>query len=164
MAADLMQENVPLVYPDQDLDSIMRLFGGRDLEELPVVESEAKRRFLGTISRGDLLEAYNQEIRRRDMVSGLVSDLADAQNEPIYLGRGHWLREISVPGSFEHRSLKELDIRRNHGVQVVLLRRPAGVHHDEWMDLVPGPDTVLELGDQMVLIGEKAALDRLQGV
>jgi CIC family chloride channel protein len=164
VAADLLREDIPVAYPEQDLDSIMRLFGGREWEELPVIESEGTRRFLGTISRGDLLEAYNQEIHRRDMVSGLASDLTDSKREAIYLGRNHWMREISVPGGFQNRTLKELDIRRNHSVQIVLVRRAAGVHQEEWMDLVPGPDTKLVLGDQIVVIGDKLALDRLQGV
>jgi len=162
LAADLVREDVPVLLPDQNLDSVMRLFGGRKQEELPVVDGPDLH-FLGSISRGHLLEAYNRELRKRDMVSGLAADLAGSEHEAIYLGSGHWMREISAPGSFEGKSLKDLDLRRRYNVQVVLVRRPSTGREDGWIDLVPGPDTEIQLGDQMVTIGTQASLDRLLG-
>lgn len=126
VAAELARDDVPVVTPDQDLDVVMRIFGGKNREELPVVEDLTNRRFLGTVSRGQLLEAYNRELRKRDMVAELVGGLAGSQRDAVSLGQGHWMKELSAPGTFCEHSLAQLDVRERHGVQIVLVRRPAG--------------------------------------
>jgi CIC family chloride channel protein len=164
VAADLARDDVPLVTPDQNLDVIMRIFGGKNREELPVVESISSRRFLGTISRGQLLEAYNRELRKRDMVADIVGGLASAERDAVSLGQGHWMKELSAPGTFQGRTLVELDVRGRHGIQIVLVRRPAGAREEDWVELVPGPQTRLELGDQIVAVGPKDALVKLESL
>jgi CIC family chloride channel protein len=162
VAADLAREDVPVVTPDQDLDMVMRIFGGKNREELPVVSSVSGRRFVGVVTRGDLLEAYNREIRKRDMVSEVVGGLASARRDAVSLGQGHWMKEISAPGTFVGHDLGELQVRERHGVQIVLVRRPANDRDGEHVDLVPGPRTRLKLGDQIVAVGPQEALDKLE--
>jgi hypothetical protein len=162
VAADLARDDVPVVTPDQDLDLVMRIFGGKNREELPVVSDVSGRRFLGTVSRGHLLEAYNRELRRRDMVSEIVGGLASAQHDAISLGQDHWMKELSAPGTFCGHDLGELHVRERYGVQVVLVRRPANGRDGERVDLVPGPKTRLELGDQIVAVGPVEALEKLE--
>jgi CIC family chloride channel protein len=164
VAADLARDDVPVVTPDQDLDVVMRIFGGKNREELPVVTDVSERRFLGTITRGHLLEAYNRELRKRDMVSEIVGGLASAQHDAVSLGEGHWMKELSAPGTFCGHALGELDVRERHGVQIVLVRRPASGRGGEQVDLVPGPRTRLELGDQIVAVGPAEALEKLESL
>jgi CIC family chloride channel protein len=155
VAADLARDDVPVVTPDQDLDVVMRIFGGKNREELPVVTDVSERRFLGTITRGHLLEAYNRELRKRDMVSEIVGGLASAQHDAVSLGEGHWMKELSAPGTFCGHALGELDVRERHGVQIVLVRRPASGRGGEQVDLVPG---------QIVAVGPAEALEKLESL
>lgn len=164
IAADLARDDVPVVTPDQDLDIVMRIFGGKNREELPVVDSLESRRLLGTITRGHLLEAYNRELRKRDMVSELVGGLASTGHDAIALGQDHWMKELSAPGTFLDHSLGEIDVRGRYGVQILLVRRPASARSDEWVELVPGPDTRLKLGDQIVAVGSRDALVRMESM
>jgi CIC family chloride channel protein len=164
VAADLARDDVPVVTPEQDLDLVMRIFGGKNREELPVVSTVSGRRFLGTVSRGQLLEAYNRELRKRDMVSEVVGGLAGTRSDAVSLGEGHWMKEISAPGTFCGHDLGELKVRERHGVQIVLVRRPARGRDGEHVDLVPGPHTRLELGDQIVAVGPVEALDQLEAL
>jgi Trk K+ transport system NAD-binding subunit len=53
-----------------------------------------------------------------------------------------------------------LDLRQSLGVQVVLVRRRQGAS-EEQVELVPQPDTRLQLGDAIVVMGPKQALRQL---
>jgi CIC family chloride channel protein len=164
VAADLARDDVPVVTPDQDLDVVMRIFGGKNREELPVVSTVSRQRFLGTVTRGHLLEAYNRELRKRDMVSEVVGGLAGTRNDAVSLGQGHFMKEVSAPGTFCGHALGELQVREKHGVQIVLVRRPGRGREGEHVDLVPGPHTRLELGDQIVAVGPVEALEKLEAL
>jgi trk system potassium uptake protein TrkA len=100
---------------------------------------------------------------KRDMVASLATGMATTGSDQIALGDGHWMREMSVPGSFVGRSLRELDVRGRWGVQIVLVRRPAQGRDSEAIELVPGPQARLRLADQIVFVGPQDALDRLEG-
>jgi CIC family chloride channel protein len=164
VAADLARDDIPVVTPEQDLDVVMRIFGGKNREELPVVGTVSGRRFLGTVTRGHLLEAYNRELRKRDMVSEIVGGLASTRNDAVSLGQGHWMKELSAPGTFCGHALGELHVREKFGVQIVLVRRPARGREGEHVDLVPGPQTRLQLGDQIVAVGPVEALEKLESL
>jgi chloride channel protein, CIC family len=161
IADDLARKDIPVITPDINLDDVMRIFGGKNREELPVVQDTVTMTWAGTVSRGHLLEAYNRELMKRDMVSELASDLSTSRNNEVFLGDKHWMREISVPGTFAQKTLGELDVRNRFGVQVVLVRRPSPHKDRETIELVPGPQTRLELGDEIVVVGNHEALARL---
>lgn len=163
VADDLARGDVPVVTPDDDLDRVMRIFGGKNREELPVVDGVASRKLLGTVSRGHLLEAYHRELRKRDMVAELAGGLASSAADAVFLGEDHWMKQVDVPGTFVDRTLRELDLRRRFGVQVVMLRRRRdGSPSDARIELVPGPDTRFQLGDLIVAVGPREALARLE--
>ncbi len=162
IAADLARADVPVVTPEDDLDRVMRIFGGKNREELPVVTDLESRRFLGTVTRAHLLEAYHRELMKRDMVAELAGGLSSSEADAIHLGEDHWMKQVDVPGSFVGRSLRELDVRRTLGVQIVMLRRRRdGSLTDQWVEMVPGPDTELQLGDMVVAVGPRDAVQRL---
>ncbi len=160
-ASDLLRQDVPTVTPDQDLDAVMRIFGGKNREELPVIDSHENRRFVGTITRDHLLEAYKRELHRRDMVMSLAGDLSGSTQDEISLGGDHWMAELPVPSGFRDRTLRELDLRQTLGVQVVLVRRRQGTT-EEPLEMVPQPDTRLQLGDAIVVMGPRQALRQLR--
>jgi trk system potassium uptake protein TrkA len=91
----------------------------------------------------------------------MANDLSSSKQREVFLGDGHWMREVSIPGRFADRTLGELDVRNRYGVQVVLVRRPSPHHDREVMEMVPGPDTKLELGDEIVVVGSHESLARL---
>ena len=160
VASDLLRCDVPSVTPEQDLDTVMRIFGGKNREELPVVDSPETRRLVGTITRGHLLEAYSRELQRRDMVLSLAGDISGSAQDEILLGDDHSMAEIALPSRFRDKTLRELDLRQSLGVQVVLVRRRQGAS-EEQVELVPQPDTRLQLGDAIVVMGPKQALRQL---
>jgi CIC family chloride channel protein len=53
------------VTPEDDLDSVFKKFGQKNIEEIPVVSPEEPSRVIAMIRRKDVIEAYNKEILRR---------------------------------------------------------------------------------------------------
>lgn len=155
VAGELADPRVPTVRPDQDLNAVMRLFDGRNREELPVVEGG---RLLGVVSRRHLVEAYNRELMKRDLLSGFSAGVAATEAGEVSLGEGYRMTEIEAPGEFVGRSIRELDVRSRFDVHVLLLRRRSGGRETE---LVPGPDTAVELNDRLVVMGRPDGIRRV---
>ncbi|WP_461571204.1 CBS domain-containing protein [Thermincola ferriacetica] len=59
--------------PNDTLDIIMKAFGEMNVDELPVVNNRLERKLIGIIHKKDVIDAYNKEILKRDMVSSVSS-------------------------------------------------------------------------------------------
>jgi CIC family chloride channel protein len=64
VAQDLLATSYAVVTPEEDLASALRKFRTSRLEELPVVEREGSRRFVGILSRRDVIAAYHDKLYR----------------------------------------------------------------------------------------------------
>ena len=53
------------VTPEDNLLTAIEKFGIKDIEEIPVVSTDKPNIVKGMISRRDILEAYNNEIKKR---------------------------------------------------------------------------------------------------
>ena len=82
-------------------------------------------KLVGVISRRHLLDAYQAELMKRDVVSELGGSLAGAATEEIHLGKDFRMCEIEAPGEFVDRSIRDLDVRASWGAEILLLRRPS---------------------------------------
>ena len=161
VARDLAREDVPTVSPDQNLDLVSRIFVGKDLEELPVVDP-ANHRLLGFVASHHLLEAYNREIMRRDAVRSISGSLEDTASYEVMLGDGYSMAQIEAPIQFVGHSLKDLDLRARDGIAVLLVRRRSSEDGKPHTEVMPGPDTRIEEGDSLVVVGMAEALVRLR--
>jgi CIC family chloride channel protein len=161
VASDLMEPHAGALTEDDDLDVALRMFGGGVAEELAVVAAEDPRRLVGSVHKRDLLQAYNQEVLRRDLAGHVSSTvLVAARGQPVDLGAGYWLQEIQPPASFFGRSIGELDVARVWGVQIVLLRERAPAPGRPAIR-VPTADDVIREGDRLVVAGRRAAVEAL---
>jgi len=85
--------------------------------------------------------------------------------EQIELSDDSTLVQAPAPPSFVGKTLKDLDVRRKHQVTVVAIRRTTkqagedGSQRTQHVVLsVPMPDTVIEPGDVLLLIGDNEAI------
>jgi CIC family chloride channel protein len=164
VASELARDDVPLLTPEQDLDVAMRIFSGKNREELPVVDSAAGRHLVGVLTRRHVMDAYHQELMKRDMVSTLGGGVKATTSDEVRMGEGHVMSEVDAPGEFIGRSLRDVGVRTRFRCQVLLLRRPSPGDGDGVTELVPGADTVVQRGDRLVVMGSKADLDRLRAL
>lgn len=161
LARDIARDDVPEVAPADRLDEVMRTFGGRDREELPVTEP-GTRRLLGVISRRHLVEAYNRELLRRDMAAELGSSFqASGREGGVVLGDGLRLSELELPAQFADKTIGALDVRRRFGAQILLIRRSAAGGGRQ-VELAPAAETLLARGDRLVVMAGEADLERLR--
>lgn len=159
VAADLLEPNRPKVFEDDDLDSIAQLLRTAGISELAVVSREDPTRLVGSINERSVLEAYHREMLRRDLTGGLGTRLSLAnRGHEVDLGDGYALMEIEAPASFYGRSLRELDLRGRHGLQVLLLRSRTP---DGEAVRVPTADDCIAAGDKLVVAGTSEQLAKL---
>jgi CIC family chloride channel protein len=162
VAADVAREDVLAVSPDQDLDTVSRLLHGKNRQELPVVDTDGK--LVGVVSRRHLLNAYSSELQKREMVSTLSSSLDAASHDDVHLGEDYRMGECDAPGELVGRSIRGLDVRARYGVQILLLRRPSPVGGEDTLAVMPEPETVVERGDRLVLLGREGDIKRLRAL
>jgi CIC family chloride channel protein len=60
------------VTEDENLDDAMRRIGYRNIEQLPVVDREDKRKLVGLISRRDMVSAYNRALMSRTLSEDIL--------------------------------------------------------------------------------------------
>jgi len=161
VAEDLVASNPPTVTEDDDLDTVMRILGHANLNELAVVDRNDPRKLVGSVSAQTVIDAYNDAILRRDLAGGISNSLAMAGRvDQVELGDGYVIRQVETPLSFMGRSLSEIDLRARYGVQAVLIRSPMGSDAARRMR-VPSPTDRLAAGDVLILAGPKEAVEAL---
>ncbi len=72
-----------------------------------------------------------------------------------------WLEELPVPAdsSLVGKSLRDSGIRQNLGLMVVAIKKKSGQ-----MIVNPGGEVLIEVGDQLITLGERAPLEKLEGM
>jgi CIC family chloride channel protein len=158
MAHDIASPNPLVVHEDDNLDYVMREFGRENISEIPVISSSDPEKILGTIWRIDVISAYNKEILRRDL-AGEVSTLMASANgiNPVEVTDGLYILEIDVPTAFVGKKIKEIDVRNQYGVDIVLIRQ-------RWADKKmrtrnPNADYIFQADDNLLILGEKKKVE-----
>lgn len=76
----------------------------------------------------------------------------------IELSEDYGILELSAPQSWQGKSLRELDVRNRHHVNVIAIRKNGE------LNVAPSPDLPLESGDQVVALGRYEDLNLLHEV
>lgn len=77
--------------------------------------------------------------------------------EYIPLGEGYCIQEIAIPDEWLGKTLRELALPREHGIQIVAI-------HDILtgaLNVVPDPDRTLRDSDVAIVVGEEENLNRV---
>ncbi len=64
---ELATLNVITVTEEENLDQAMQKIGYRNIEQLPVVDRQSRRKLVGIISRRDMVSAYNRALMARSL-------------------------------------------------------------------------------------------------
>ena len=76
----------------------------------------------------------------------------------IELSEDYGIMELSAPQSWQGKSLRELDVRNRHHVNVIAIRKNGE------LNVAPSPDLPLESGDQVVALGRYEDINLLHEV
>jgi CIC family chloride channel protein len=161
IAEDLVSE-IPFVTPSEPLTSVNEKLWFRDLGQLPVVESSETRRFLGIVTRRDLLGAFDREVLQHNRLLARVRTIGEGDEEMDYfeLPEKHRLVELPVPRSLEGKTVAESGLRNRFGVSVLAVKRQA--RDGSQRRFVPGPEDRLQSRDVLIVLGTDDAIANLK--
>jgi len=146
IAQDLAVPDISIDY-GENLEPAMEIFGREDVDEIAVLKDQ---KFLGVVKRKDVIEAYNHEITKREAASGLIQKLKFTHlTKTIDIGKGYRIMEIDAPPSFWNKSLKELNLRALHRIDILLIKRK----YPPQTITIPSADEVIIKGDLLILAG-----------
>ncbi len=164
LAYDLMKPVQQFFTPTDTLDIVMKALGGMEMDELPVVADENEMHLLGTVAKADVIDAYNKEVLKRDMVtsvSGYIGSMGKFKS--IDLMDEQVMCEIEVPGGFVGRTLQELDLRNRFGIGVVLIKQQFNAEKKEKEHIMmPHPDYRFAFGDSILIMGSQDSLNKFR--
>jgi CIC family chloride channel protein len=149
IAEDMMvAADYPSVAPTDSLADVMRMLVAYR-GEVPVLENG---RLAGVIWPADVIARYNTEIFKRDMAGSMVSAVGQEGGvESVPAAHDTVVAEIPAPGPFVGRTIRELNIRQDFGVSVLMIKRTTGTG-DETLDTAPNPDYAFQYGDVMLVL------------
>ncbi len=161
IADDIACRDVIVAKLNDDCQSILEKLRKSHLQGIPVVDEQDETTLLGMVWRKDVFAAYNQEIERRDLASSFASKIkSPATNSTIHFMEGYSIVEIPVPGNFVGKSPKELNIRKNYGVDIILLRTESGKKSK--IVPVPNADYVFNKSDQILILGQVGMVNKMK--
>jgi CIC family chloride channel protein len=159
IAEDLVSD-IPSVAPDESLTSVNEKLWFRDLGQLPVVDPTTGR-FLGVVTRRDLLGAFDREILQRNRLTARVRFGEDlSQVSTFDLPEQHRLVQVDLPHGVAGRTMAEAGLRQRYGISVLAVKRLTreGVERR----FVPGPADRLEPGDVLIVLATDEAIAKLK--
>src|SRR5262249_17331200 len=121
VAADLAR-TIPSVAPGDPVATIMERFWFQEFGELPVLRGASPARFVGVVTRRDILGAFDREaLRRRIMTARYRTGRAPAQAALPFVG-DYGVEEVPVPGPLVGRSLAEIGLPGNYRLTALALK------------------------------------------
>jgi len=161
---DIMETNPPVVRLDTSLDEVMKHFGLLNIDELPVVSDFDENKVIGCIWRTEVISVYNKQIFMRDMSGTVGSSMKSSSSQKlVHVIDDYYLSEIESPTSFIGKSLGELNVRAEYKVDILLIKKMQSTAVDSNnTGIQPDANYKIELGDKLLLFGEKESLNILE--
>jgi CIC family chloride channel protein len=163
IAEDIVTE-IPCVTPAEPLTSVNEKLWFRDLGHLPVVDSPDTRRFLGIVTRRDLLGAIDREVLQTSRLVARVRTFSEREGEGemdyFELPEKHRMIELDTPPALAGRTMAESGIRTRYGVSVLAVKRRTREGLER--RFVPGPEDRFDAGDVLIVLGTEEAIERLR--
>ncbi len=147
--ADLAIEGPISVFPDEPIWVAIQKMSPRDLARLPVVSRDGSLRLVGSISRSDILRAYDVGIVRKQR--------GQLEEEQITLRSSTETGFVDIAINEEHSCrnslVKELPLPEH--VTLVSIKRGAKM-------IIPRGRHRIEVGDVLTLFGQLDEIDQLK--
>ena len=158
VAHDLMLPVEEAIRSDERLHRATESFARSEYERLPVVDAEGK--YLGVLSKRDLLAVYAQEVLGRPaLLATFVSSRGEQKSrEYVHLPPDFSVRLVPVPEALVGKTLAEAKLPQTLGARVLEIRRRSRAGDEA---VIPAGDTVFEEGDQVILVGPTATVEAL---
>lgn len=151
IAADVMKPVGTTVLRRENLEEAIHDLGSSDVDEVPVLQSPDDRRVVGLLSRGDVLDLYEREVLRKDVLGVKLVRRDERSSDFVDLPSQYTVRSIPVDPAWAGRTLAELDLRDRFGVHVLAVKRPG--RRLAGRNELPDPHEPLQRRDRLVVVG-----------
>jgi CIC family chloride channel protein len=154
IAQDLAIADIRLDFED-NLEKAMKIFGQTDVAEIAVLQNG---KFAGVVKRKDVIEAYNHEILKREAAAGLVQKLKfTTQTKSYDFGPDYKIMEMDAPNAFLNKSLKNLNLKALHRIDVLLIKRK----YPPQTITIPSGNEVIRKGDRLIIAGHEENISEI---
>ncbi len=163
IAIDVVNPNVPRVKAEDTLDSVMKLFGMYDIEQIPVVDVSDSGKVVGVVNRKDVIDAYNHELVKRNISQEISSSvrLLERMKKVDFID-DYVMTEVPVPPSFVGKSIRDLNIGAQFGVHILMIKRKTVDLN--FTQIVPSASEILHMEDFLVVMGKNKEIETLRHV
>lgn len=164
VASDIAKPNAVTVFKSHDLDYILKLFGNNNVDQFPVVTRKNPLKPIGTVWRQDVITAYNQESLKHNLTDGLANEIKSIEKTHVSkVAEGYSIVEQTVNPSFVGKTLAELRLRNEYGLEVLMIKQsisPFDDQLDENKIIVPDPNYHIKSDDVLVLFGSDENIEK----
>jgi CBS domain-containing protein len=160
-AGDVAYRDVPQLRPDDRLSEAIGRWSEVGRDRLPVVDAQG--RYQGELSAGDIIFLYSQEVLHKEARLARFDRTGDgdrAETTYVALPHEYVVAQVTLPGAFDGVTLRDLDARRRHGINVLEVKRRTSPGADRRMQ--PDPDMALAGGDVLVVVGRPSEIALFQ--
>lgn len=166
IANDIARTKIVKVHSNKDLDYALKLLTKQDIDELPVVSPDNENKVIGTISRNDILSAYNRESIKHNIAEGLSKEIHTLdQTHVSKIAEGYSIIEKKPLKEFIGKNLSELKFRNKYGLEVLMIKKSNEFFRktdSENKLVMPGPDYKIEESDILVLFGTNENIEKVK--
>ncbi len=157
VARDISTREITTVLENDDLDHVMKLFESKDADELPVVDENDNRMIIGSVTRQDVITAYNKENLKLNLVESFSRELRNIDTtKKIKVMEGFAIVEKKPAADFWGKSIAETALRSRYGLEILMIKKlnsPYSDDDDSKKYILPKPDYIIQSDDLLVLFG-----------
>lgn len=164
LAGDLADRTYPTITPQETCRSAWQAIG--DTDALPVLDSKDSTKLIGIVWRKDIDAIFNRELEKAEMATDLATQITHGNKESdIRFAEGYVIAEIKPPKVFIGKSLIELKVRSEYGVDVLSIKHAkqgrSGIHD---INPIPSPTEVIRESDLLIIAGKAEHINRVKGL
>ncbi len=153
IADDIATRDIDPVVASDNCQTALDIMSRLNIQGLPVVDSIDKNHVIGMVWRKDIIDAYNEEVERRDITTAFASRITMKNiDHHVHFMEGYSMTELPIPKIFIGKTIKELDIRARYGVDILLIR--SNTDEGSKIKAIPNPDYEFSYNDSIVVSGE----------
>jgi len=154
IAKDMVDPAIKPVLLKENLAVCMERFGQVDHDYLPVVEDEESNRLIGSISRRNIMQLYNREILRKELMGlSVVQESGEEKKRShVSLPKEYKVDYVPLPKEFAGKTVQELDIRAKYNINIIAVKKLGGGNSEA--NEIPSPEKIFHVRDILVVVGK----------
>lgn len=161
VANDVANKDFVFIHQDDNLAYVLKLFEKKEFDILPVI-SEDDSMPIGTVKREDVIALLNKETLKSNYTDGIATAIKSAsQVDSSSVAKGFSIFEKEIPESFIGKTLPELKLRNNYGIEVLMIKKRKKFFEDEDEIMLPDLKYKLVEGDRLVIFGPDELLNSI---